>query len=143
MLKLIVTTISIFFLSELALPTKCYAKAAQPQTKIQQMADATCAVMADSKKIDARSFQYLLMLEQFDFSNADPISMIFFREVMKTCPKAYLSYQQKKRENNPFPPGSLVKPNPTPLIRPGPPVNLINPNPSQTPIITPGVPLVK
>ena len=91
---------------------------AQAQSNIPQVAATTCAVMSGQRKLDGQALQYLLLLD--DDLVGNPIAMVLYREVIKQCPKAYLNYQQRKRVSNPYPPGSLVNPNPTPLLTPGP-----------------------
>ena len=51
-----------------------------------------------------------------DASEANPVAIALHREVLKQCPKAYQEYEQRKRVNNPFPPGSLVTQTPTKLL---------------------------
>ncbi len=75
---------------------------------IQEAAKKTCAVMAVERKADGQTLQYLTMLDQ-DLSDPNPMALALRREVNKQCPKAYLSYQQRRRASNPFPAGSLVK----------------------------------
>lgn len=81
---------------------------------IQEAAKKTCAVMAGERKADGQTLQYLTMLDQ-DLSDPNPMALALRREVNKQCPKAYLSYQQRRRASNPFPAGSLVKQTPTQL----------------------------
>ena len=74
--------------------------------------------MSGQRKADGQSLQYLLLLDE-DLGDANPVALALYREVIKQCPKAYLNYQQRKRVNNPFPPGSLVKQTPTQLTKSG------------------------
>ena len=110
--------ITFSLISELSI-ISLYAKATQAQTNIQQVAAKTCAVMAGKRKLDQQTFQYLRILDE-DLANANPVALALYRQVLNQCPKAYFNFQQRKRVNNPFPPGSLVNPNPTPLINPKP-----------------------
>jgi hypothetical protein len=91
---------------------------AQAQINIPQAAATTCAVMSGQRKPDRQAIQYLLLLDE-DVGEGNPVALAFCREVIKQCPKAYLNYQQHKKISNPFPPGSLVKSNPTQLSNPG------------------------
>ncbi|MCC5659049.1 tetratricopeptide repeat protein [Nostoc sp. XA010] len=95
------------------------AETAYAQINIQQMAATSCAVMSGERKLDRQSLQYLSILD-YDFADANPVAIALFREVSKQCPKTYLNFQQRKRVSNPFPPGYLVKPNPTPLLNSNP-----------------------
>ncbi len=96
-----------------------YAKAAQAQINIQQIATKTCAVMAGQQKPDPQSFQYLLLLDDDEaFGSGNPVALALFQTVLKQCPQAYLNFQHRKRVSNPFAPGSLVKPNQTQLYHP-------------------------
>ncbi len=96
-----------------------YAEAVQAQTNIQQITATTCAVMAGQKKPDRQSFQYLLLLDDNEaFGSANPVAIALYKGVLNQCPKAYLNFQHRKRVSNPFPPGSLVNPNPTQLYNP-------------------------
>ena len=93
------------------------AEAAQAQINIPQAAATTCAVMTGQQRPNGRSLHYLLLLDE-DLADLNPIALALYREVVRECPKAYLSFQQRKRANNPYSPGSLVNPNPTPLLGP-------------------------
>ncbi|MBP5973602.1 tetratricopeptide repeat protein [Brasilonema sp. CT11] len=94
--------------------TSLATKAAYAQTNIQQVAATTCAVMAGERKLDRQALQYLSILDD-DLADANPVALALYREVIKQCPKSYLSFQQRKRASNPFPPGYLIKTNPTQL----------------------------
>ena len=96
---------------------RCPAEAAQAQINIPQAAATTCAVMAGQRQPDGRSLQYLFLLDE-DLGDLNPLALALYREVLRTCPKAYLSFQQRKRANTPYPRGSLLDPNPTPHIDP-------------------------
>jgi hypothetical protein len=91
-------------------------KSAQAQTNIAEAATKTCAVMSGERKLDRQTLQYLLLLDN-DLADANPVALALYRQVIKQCPKAYLSYQQRKRASNPFPPGSLVKGEPSQLTK--------------------------
>jgi outer membrane protein OmpA-like peptidoglycan-associated protein len=95
-----------------------YGQTAVAQTNIPKIAAATCAVMAGARKADAQTLQYLSLLDQ-DLGDPNPVALALYREVLKQCPKAYLNYQQRKKASNPFPPGSLVKQEPTQLTSSG------------------------
>lgn len=99
--------------------TSLIAETAYAQINIPQVAARTCAVMAGKRKLDRQSLQYLSILDD-DFADANPVAIALYREVVKQCPKTYLNFQQRKRVSNPFPPGYLVKPNPTPLLNSNP-----------------------
>jgi hypothetical protein len=88
---------------------------AQTQTNIQQSAATACAVMSGQRKADGHALQLLLLMDE-DASEANPVAIALHREVLKQCPKAFQDYEQRKRVNNPFPPGSLVKQTPTQLL---------------------------
>ena len=88
---------------------------AQTQTNIQKSAATACAVMSGQQKPDGHALQLLLLMDE-DVSEANPVAIALHREVLKQCPKAYQSYEQRKRVNNPFPAGSLVKDTPTQLV---------------------------
>jgi hypothetical protein len=116
MTKYLFQTLGTILLSGLSVfATSFPAKAAQAQINIPQAAATTCAVMAGQQKPDGRSFQYLLLLDE-DLADLNPIALALYREVVRECPKAYLSFQQRKRADTPYSPGSLVNPNPTPLL---------------------------
>lgn len=52
-----------------------YAKTAQAQINIQQIATKTCAVMAGQQKPDRQSFQYLLLLDDDEaFGSGNPVA---------------------------------------------------------------------
>jgi hypothetical protein len=95
--------------------TSCPAAAAQAQINIPQAAATTCAVMAGQQKPDGRSFQYLLLLDE-DLAVLNPIAIALYREVIRQCPKTYLAFEQRKRNNSPYSRGSLLNPTPTPLL---------------------------
>lgn len=86
----------------------------QGYNSISLMVAKTCDVMSGKRELDGQTLQYLIMLDSFDLNN--PIGTMFRQQVIQTCPKDYLAYQQRKRVHNPFPPGSLIKKEPTPLI---------------------------
>jgi hypothetical protein len=89
---------------------------AQAQSNIPQVAATACSVMSGQRKLDGQALRYLLLLDADLVDN--PVAIVLYKEVIKQCPKAYLNYQQRKRVSNPYPPGSLVNPNPTPLLAP-------------------------
>lgn len=100
---------------------------AQTQTNISQAAAKTCAVMSGQRMADGQTLQYLMLLQE-DLADPNPVALALYKEVLRQCPKAYLNYQQRKKVNNPFPPGSLVKETPTELTKSG--SSLTNPSTS-------------
>jgi len=110
---------------------------AHAQTNIPQAAATTCAVMSGQRKADPQALQYLLLLEE-DIGEGNPVAIALQREVIKQCPKAFLDFQQRKRVNNPFPPGSLVVNSGVPLVKQE--VPLVKPGGS---LVGSGVSLVK
>lgn len=87
----------------------------QGQSPILVAVAKTCDVMSGKRRLDGQTLQYLVMLDDNSaFDNT--IEMVFQQQVIRTCPKAYLAYEQRKRTHNPYPPGSLIKKEPTPLI---------------------------
>jgi hypothetical protein len=106
-------------LAALLLNVAVFSSRAQAQTNITQAAAKTCAVMSGQRKADGQAIQYLLLLDE-DIGEANPVAIALQREVIKQCPKAFVDYQQRKRVQNPFPPGSLVKQNPTQLVNSAP-----------------------
>jgi hypothetical protein len=87
----------------------------QEQSGISLMVAKTCDVMAGKRRLDGQTLQYLIMLDDGDaFGN--PVEMIFQQQVIRTCPKPYLAFEQRKRAHNPYPPGSLIKKGQTPLL---------------------------
>ena len=74
---------------------------------ITAAAAQTCAVMSGQTKADARTLQYLLMLDE-DMADANPVALALFHDVVHECPKAYLSYEQRLRAQNPFAAHPLV-----------------------------------
>lgn len=117
-MKFVHKIITFSLISELSIVSLC-AKATHAQTNIQQVAAKTCAVMAGQKKLDQQTLQYLQILDE-DLADANPVAIALYREVLNQCPKAYVNFQQRKRVNNPFPPGSLINPNPASLVNPNP-----------------------
>lgn len=106
-------------LAALLLNVAVFSSRAQAQTNITQAAAKTCAVMSGQRKADGQAIQYLLLLDE-DIGEANPVAIALQREVIKQCPKTFVDYQQRKRVQNPFPPGSLVKQNPTQLVNSAP-----------------------
>jgi hypothetical protein len=74
---------------------------------ISVMAAESCAVMSGQTKADSRTLQYLLMLDE-DMADANPVAIALFHDVVHECPKAYLSYEQRLRTQNPFAAHPLV-----------------------------------
>ncbi|MBV9717791.1 MAG: hypothetical protein JOZ77_00585 [Candidatus Eremiobacteraeota bacterium] len=89
--------------------TLCGARIAQAQTAADVAAavDKTCAVMSGERKADSQTLQYLLLLDE-DLADANPVAVALYRGVVHQCPKAYLSYEQRKRTSNPFANSGLV-----------------------------------
>ena len=75
---------------------------------ISAAAAKSCAVMSGQAKPDSRTLQYLLMLDE-DMADANPVALALFHDVVHECPKAYLSYEQRLRSQNPFAAHPLVK----------------------------------
>ena len=92
-------------------------KPAHAQIDIAPAATKTCDVMSGKRTADKQTLQYLMLLDE-DAADANPVATALHREVVKQCPKAYLSYEQRRKVNNPFPAGSLVKQTPTQLTTP-------------------------
>ncbi len=91
---------------------------AQTAADISAAASKACAVMSGQTKPDSRTLQYLLMLNE-DMADANPVAMALFRDVLHECPKAYLSYEQRMRAQNPFAAHPLVKQTSTQLTNSG------------------------
>jgi hypothetical protein len=106
-------------LAMLSLVAAVGVSVAQAQTNVQKSAATACAVMSGQRKADGEALQLLLLMDE-DVTEANPVAIALHREVVKQCPKAYLDYEQRKRVNNPFPPGSLVKQTPTQLLNSAP-----------------------
>ena len=75
---------------------------------ISAAAAQACAVMSGQAKPNSRTLQYLLMLDE-DMADANPVALALFHDVVHECPKAYLSYEQRLRSQNPFAAHPLVK----------------------------------
>lgn len=101
---------SLSFTAWLGAMTIAGSRPAQAQTAadISVMATKSCAVMSGQAKPDSRTLQYLLMLNE-DMADANPVAMALFHDVVHECPKAYLSYEQRLRAQNPFAAHPLVK----------------------------------
>jgi hypothetical protein len=97
---------------------------AQTAAEISAAAAKTCAVMSGQTKPDSRTLQYLLLLDE-DLADANPVALALYRDVLRECPKAYVSYEQRLRTRNPFAAGTLVKQTPTQLSNSG--TRLTNP----------------
>ena len=74
---------------------------------ISAAAAQACAVMSGQAKPNSRTLQYLLMLDE-DMADANPVALALFHDVVHECPKAYLSYEQRLRAQNPFAAHPLV-----------------------------------
>jgi hypothetical protein len=94
-----------------------HADAARAQTPADLAAavSSTCAVMSGQQKLDRRTLQYLLLMDE-DLADANPVALGIYRGVLHQCPKAYLAYEQRKRSSNPFAKTPLVKGTPTQLV---------------------------
>jgi hypothetical protein len=88
---------------------------ARAQIDVSAAVTKTCAVMSGQTKADGQSLQFLMLLDN-DLSDTNPVALALQRGVLAQCPKAYLSYQQRLRVNNPYANGSLL----------GKPVTLLN-----------------
>jgi hypothetical protein len=64
--------------------------------------------MSGERKPDANAVQLLLLLDD-DLADGNPLAIALYRGVVRSCPKAYLSYEQRLRTHNPFANGSLVR----------------------------------
>lgn len=91
---------------------------AQTAADVSAAAAKACDVMSGQSKADSRTLQYLLMLDE-DMADANPVATALFHDVMQTCPKAYLGYEQRLRAQNPFANSGLVKQSPTQLTNSG------------------------
>jgi hypothetical protein len=91
---------------------------AQTAADISAAAAKACAAMSGQTKPDSRTLQYLLMLHE-DMADANPVAMALFRDVLHECPKAYLSYEQRARAQNPFAAHPLVNQTSTQLTSSG------------------------
>jgi hypothetical protein len=69
---------------------------------IQKMGKKVCAVMSGKSKPDRQTFLVITNILDEDLADVNPISLALNRYVLKNCPKDYLAYQQRKRQNNPF-----------------------------------------
>jgi hypothetical protein len=92
------------------------APAAQAQTAadISAAAGKICAVISGQEKADSRTLQYLLLLDE-DMADANPVAIALYHDVVQSCPKAYIAYEQRLHSQNPFANGGLVKSTPTNL----------------------------
>jgi hypothetical protein len=101
---------------------------AQTAADISAVATKTCAVMSGQAKPDSRTLQYLMMLDE-DMADANPVATALYHDVLHECPKAYLSYEQRLRAQNPFAAHPLVG-QPTQLSNPGTSLNSPAPRPN-------------
>jgi hypothetical protein len=100
---------------------------AQTAADISAAAAKACAVMSGQAKPDSRTLQYLMLLDE-DMADANPVAMALYHDVLHECPKAYLSYEQRLRAQNPFAAHPLVG-RPTQLTNSGTSLNSSAPRP--------------
>jgi hypothetical protein len=97
--RVAIASCAVFFLS---------AGNAQTQSPMSIAVKKTCDVMAGKRKLDGQTLQYLMMMQGgIDVDN--PIEMVFQQQVVRTCPRDYIAFEQRKRAHNPYAAGSLVK----------------------------------
>lgn len=77
------------------------AARAQTAADLSAAVGNVCAVLAGQQKADARTLQYLLLMDE-DLADANPVALGLYRGVVHRCPKAYVAYEQRKRTSNPF-----------------------------------------
>ena len=63
-----------------------------------------------------RTFLILTNVADQDLADANPIYLALNRYVLQNCPKDYLAYQQRKRQNNPFKKNPLIVKTEVPLL---------------------------
>jgi tetratricopeptide (TPR) repeat protein len=103
----------IFILRAIALLNivySCYPKTVLAEIDIQQAADKACAVMSGQQRLDPEIFQLLekasLGTQVGDYSK---IAIDLDQQLLKQCPKAYLSFQQRNIINNPLLKNNLLQ----------------------------------
>jgi tetratricopeptide (TPR) repeat protein len=81
------------------------------------MSAETCAVLSGKQKVDPRTFQYILMLDE-DLTAPNPVAIALIKQVIQQCPQAYINFQQRRAATNPFANNPLLNHNPTTLVNP-------------------------
>ena len=72
--------------------------------------------MAGRSKPDRQTLLVMTNVLDEDLADLNPISLALNRYVLKNCPKDYLVYQQRKRQNNPYKKNPLIIKTGVPLI---------------------------
>jgi tetratricopeptide (TPR) repeat protein len=83
---------------------------------IQKVGKKVCAVMGGKSKPDRQTFLVLTNILDEDLADLNPISLALNRYVFKNCPKDYLAYQQRQRQNNPYKKNPLIVKTEVPLL---------------------------
>ena len=83
---------------------------------IQKVGRKVCAVMGGRAQPDRQTLLILTNVADQDFGDVNPIYLALNRYVLKNCPKDYLAYQQRKRQNNPFKKNPLIVKTGVPLL---------------------------
>ena len=83
---------------------------------IQKVGSKVCSVMGSRSKPDRQTLLVMTNVLDEDLADLNPISLALNRYVLKNCPKDYLVYQQRKRQNNPYKKNPLIIKTGVPLI---------------------------
>jgi tetratricopeptide (TPR) repeat protein len=105
----LVNSLSVFIYT---LPARSQATAQD----IQKVGRKVCDVMAGKSQPDRQTFLILTSVADQDLADVNPIYLALNRYVLKNCPKDYLAYQQRKRQNNPFKKNPLIVKTGVPLL---------------------------
>ena len=105
----LVNSLSVFIS---AIPAQAQATAQD----IQKVGSKVCSVMAGRSKPDRQTLLVMTNVLDEDLADLNPISLALNRYVLKNCPKDYLVYQQRKRQNNPYKKNPLIIKTGVPLI---------------------------
>lgn len=130
----------IFLFSSIALLNTTYyfypkTVLAEPEIDIQKAADKACAVMSGQQRLDPEIFQLLEKATLgVEVGNYNQIAIDLDKLLLKQCPKAYLTFQQRNIINNP-----LLKNNLFQAINPlanllGNPLAILSGNPLANPL---------
>lgn len=92
------------------------AQAQATYQNIQQMGKKVCSFMGSRSKLDGRTLMIMTQILEQDLADPNPVSLALNRYVLQNCPKDYLTYQQRKRRNNPFAKNPLIVQTGVPLI---------------------------
>ena len=92
------------------------AQAQATARDIQKVGSKVCSVMGSRSKPDRQTLLIMTNVLEEDLADVNPISLALNRYILKNCPKDYLVYQQRKRQNNPFKKNPLIIKNGVPLI---------------------------